>query len=94
MLFFNCDGGGKGWTRAEKWREDALAYLKRLFENKAGFACIARDENKSSVLLRGYVNLKSPCRQPHLLKGNAWEVQRLQAILFRGDGEPLPVCPH
>lgn len=61
-LYFNFKGDA---SRERTWasREGALAYLKRLFENKAQFACIAKDENKngSSLMLRGYMKLKSPC---------------------------------
>ena len=66
ILFFNHKEGGRERLQTEKWRNDAWTYLVRLFENKASFACIARDENKSSLLLRGYVNLKSPCTQAYL----------------------------
>ena len=45
ILFFNLK---KGQSQAQKWRKDALTYLVRLFENKAGFACIARDENSAT----------------------------------------------
>lgn len=66
-LYFNHRGdkGGREW--AERTRDGALAYLKRLFENKAKFSCIAKDENKrnSSLMLRGYVNLNSPCTQAY-----------------------------
>ena len=63
-LFFNY---GDGWMKekAEKRWEDALVYLKALFENKAKFSCIAKDESKttSCLLLRGYMNLNLPCTQ-------------------------------
>ena len=72
-LFFNFnfkekDGEsirGKEW--AEEKRDQALLYLKRLFENKAQFSCIARDENQGSncLMLRGHMNLNSPCTQAH-----------------------------
>ena len=72
-LFFNFnfkekDGEsirGREW--AEEKRDQALLYLKRLFENKAQFSCIARDENQGSncLMLRGYMNLNSPCTQAH-----------------------------
>ena len=72
-LFFNFnfkekDGEairGREW--AEGKRDQALVYLKRLFENKAQFSCIARDENQGSncLMLRGYMNLNSPCTQAH-----------------------------
>ena len=89
MLFFNFEGGGgRGRTQAEKWREDALAYLKRLFENKAGFACIAQDESSSSLLLRGYVNLKSPCQQAHL-KGMLGKYSVCKPSYF---GEMVSLC--
>lgn len=66
-LYFDFKGKGNGLTRDKEWaerkREDALVYLKRLFENKAQFSCTARDEAKSNgcLLLRGFVNLNSPC---------------------------------
>ena len=85
MLFFNCKGGR---PQAEKWREDAVAYLRRLFENKAGFACIAKDENKTSLLLRGYVNLKSPCQQAHL-KGMLGKYSVCKPSYF---GEMVSLC--
>ena len=88
ILFFNCEGGGRGRSQAEKWRDDASAYLKRLFENKAGFACVARDENKSSLLLRGYVNLKSPCTQGHL-KGMLGKYSSCRPSYF---GEMVSLC--
>ena len=65
-LYFNHRGeDGRGW--AERKREQALVYLKRLFEDKAKFSCIAKDENKksSTLMLRGYVNLNSPCTQAY-----------------------------
>lgn len=38
-----------------------------MFENKARFAIVAKDRlNGSCLLLRGYINLKSPCVSPHL----------------------------
>jgi hypothetical protein len=70
-LFFNFKDNENGLTREREWaegkREDALAYLKRLFENKAQFSCIAKDENRSAscLMLRGYVNLNSPCTQAY-----------------------------
>lgn len=65
-LFFNFKEGdttrGRAW--AEEKRESALTYLKRLFENKVGFSCVAKDEkNASCLMLRGYMNLNSPCTQ-------------------------------
>ena len=66
-LFFNFNEGDKARGRAwaEEKREGALIYLKRLFENKARFSCIAKDEKKdgSCLMLRGYMNLNSPCTQ-------------------------------
>jgi hypothetical protein len=74
-LFFNFkekdNGDGNGLVRDRKWaeerRESALAYLKRLFENKAQFSCTAKDENRSGscLMLRGYMNLNSPCTQTY-----------------------------
>lgn len=63
-LFFNCRGSrGSGW--AEEARGKALAFLTRVFEDRAKFACVAKDKNRGSgngsLTLRGYVNLKSPC---------------------------------
>lgn len=67
---FNCnfatktgDVVGREW--AEEKRENAIVCLKRLFENKAQFSCIAKDENKDCLLLRGHMNLSSPCKQAH-----------------------------
>ena len=85
-LFFNYREGGR--PQAEGWRLDALAYLVRLFENKAEFACIARDENKSSLLLRGYVNLKSPCKQSYL-KGMLGKYSACKPSYF---GEMVSLC--
>jgi hypothetical protein len=73
ILYFNYNFKDKdsGLTRGREWaeekREGALAYLKRLFENKAQFSCIAKDENgtASCLLLRGYMNLNSPCTQAY-----------------------------
>lgn len=68
-LFFNYEGS-EGRARAEKWRGDSLIYLRKLFENKARFSVITKDENtngnKSTLLLRGFVNLNSPCAQVHM----------------------------
>ena len=49
----------------KKRRDDTLAHLKRLFENKAKLSCIAKDESHKTtcLMLRGYVNLNSPCLQ-------------------------------
>lgn len=61
IMFFNYKNGKeKEW--AERKRDESIVYLKRLFENKARFSCVARDENNSALILRGYVNLNSPCR--------------------------------
>jgi hypothetical protein len=54
---------GREW--AEKAREGSLAYLKRLFESKAQFSCIAKDEAKDCLLLRGFMHLNSPCTQAY-----------------------------
>lgn len=64
-LFFNYN---EDYAKADKWREEALVYLKRLFENKARFACVAKDSNKRALMLRGYCNLNSPCSQPYIKK--------------------------
>jgi hypothetical protein len=74
-LYFNFngkdDGNGNGVIRDRKWaeerRENALVYLKRLFENKAQFSCTAKDDNRggSCLMLRGYMNLNSPCTQTY-----------------------------
>ncbi len=45
---------------AEEIREGTLKYLKRLFEIKAQFSCIAKDDGLDYLMLRGYVNLNSP----------------------------------
>ena len=69
-LFFNYNFKSKSgdFTQrewAEEKRNTALAYLKRLFENKAQFSCIAKDENRDCLMLRGYMNLNSPCTQAY-----------------------------
>lgn len=63
VLYFNG-------TRAEEKRNESLIYLKKLFECKATFACIARDKDKDekTLTLRGYVSLKSPCTREWLKK--------------------------
>lgn len=62
-VFFNYNAdANEGRTQAERRREDSLAYLKGLFENRAKFSCIAKDEGKTSLMLRGYCNLNSPCK--------------------------------
>ena len=63
-VFFNFNGD-KERTWAQKRREDGLIYLTGLFENKAKFSCIAKDENAESLLLRGYCNLNSPCTREY-----------------------------
>ena len=63
-LYFNYGGAlnrDVGW--AEKKRDQGLVYLKRLFENKAQFSCIAKDGVSNCLLLKGCVNLNSPCTQ-------------------------------
>lgn len=66
-LFFNYGNGGWMREHAAKRRNDALVCLKALFENKAKFSCTAKDEGKtgSCLLLRGYMNLNSPCSKAH-----------------------------
>ena len=65
-MFFNYDRRGK--VAAEALREESITYLKRLFENVAQFACVAKDDNasKPSLILKGYVHLNSPCTPPHM----------------------------
>lgn len=65
-LFFNYDKQEK--AKAEATREETLTYLTQLLANKARFACVAKAESKDKpcLMLRGYVNLRSPCTQPHL----------------------------
>ena len=65
-LFFNYDRWGR--DKAKTDREEMLTYLTRLFENVARFACFAKDKNKDKpcLLLRGYVNLNSPCTKSHM----------------------------
>ena len=54
ILYFNYNFKDRdsGVNRERAWaegkREGALAYLKRLFENKAQFSCIAKDENRTA----------------------------------------------
>jgi hypothetical protein len=72
-LFFNFNFIDKncGVTRGREWAEgkrgNTLVYLKRLFKNKTQFSCIAKDESRtaSSLMLRGYMNLNSPCTQAY-----------------------------
>lgn len=65
-MFFNHDG--RSLEQAVVMRDKTLAYLTRLFENKAQFAAIAKDHSpkNSCLLLRGYVHLNSPCKLPHI----------------------------
>lgn len=65
-VFFNCDRRGK--AGAERAREESIAHLKRLFENVARFARVAKGENDNepSLTLKGHVDLNSPCTQPHM----------------------------
>ena len=65
-VFFNYNRQEK--AQSESKREESLTYMTRLFERVAKIACIAKDENKNKpcLMLRGYVNLKSPCTQPHI----------------------------
>ena len=51
---------------AEGNRDKTLAYLKRLFNVKAQFACIAKEDAPGKLMLRGYVHLNSPCSEAHL----------------------------
>ena len=91
-LFFNYGFKDKesGLTRDRKWaeekRDSALVYLTKLFDNKAQFSCIAKDENKvnSFLMLRGYVNLNSPCKQTYAKR--LWKVLLLYTFLFWGHG--------
>ena len=69
-LFFNYNFKSKsGDFTQREWAEEkcdtALAHLKRSFENKAQFSCIAKDENRDCLMLRGCMNLDSPCAQAH-----------------------------
>jgi len=66
-LYFNFRDGdaSRGRTWAEEKRKSALAYLKRLFENKAQFSCVAKDENNTCLMLKGYMKLNSPCTQAY-----------------------------
>ena len=54
----------KSW--AEGNRDKTFAYLKRLFNVKAQFACIAREDAPGKLMLRGYVHLNSPCSEAYL----------------------------
>ena len=57
-MYFN-----KKMEQPEKARQNSLAYLKNLFEIKAKFSCIAIDQEDDTLVLRGYVNLNSRCKQ-------------------------------
>ena len=73
-LYFNYDGksGENGLVRDRKWAEErrgnAIVYLKGLFNKKATFSCTAKDESRdgSRLMLRGYVNLNSPCTPAYI----------------------------
>ena len=57
-LFFNYNFKSKSgdFTQrewAEEKRNTALAYLERLFENKAQFSCIAKDEDRDCFDVKG-----------------------------------------
>ena len=64
-VFFNYSTD-KERECAKKQRGESLVYLRRTFEFKARFACIARDQNTSSLMLKGFCNLNSPCKSGHL----------------------------
>ena len=51
---------------AENKRDENLEYLQRLFNVKAQFACIAREDAPGKLMLRGYVHLHSPCSEGYL----------------------------
>ena len=67
-LFFN-GRGARGSEWAEETRGKALTFLTRSFQDRAKFACIARDKVKgngsNTLTLKGYVNFKSPCALVH-----------------------------
>lgn len=54
----------RDWAEAQ--REKTLGFLERLFENKARFSCIAKDQGVNTLTLRGYVNLNSPCKTDYI----------------------------
>jgi hypothetical protein len=62
-MFFNYTSSR---AQAEAQRERALTFLTKLLENKSQFACIAKDEINSCLMLKVYAHLKSPCTQVHL----------------------------
>ena len=64
-VFFNYNTN-KEREYAEKQQTESLVYLRRTFAFKARFSCIARDQNASYLMLKGFCNLNYPCKSGHL----------------------------
>jgi len=66
-LYFNFkDEKSRGW--AERKRDDSLVYMKKTMERMARFSVIAKDENTTCLLLRGYTHLNNSCTREHVKK--------------------------
>ena len=82
-MYFN-----KKMEQPEKARQNSLAYLKNLFEIKAKFSCIAKDQENDTLMLRGYVNLNSRC-QPAWFKGMIGKYSSCKPSYF---GDLVSLC--
>jgi len=61
-LCFNCKNEeGRLW--AANKREESLAFLRKTVERMPCFSVIAKDENKTCLLLHGCMSLKNPCKR-------------------------------
>ena len=66
-LYFNYkDEEGRKW--AETKRDESFIYMEKTMERISRFSVIAKDENGSCLLLRGYMHLKNPCTRGHVKK--------------------------
>ena len=66
-LYFNFkDEEGRKW--AETKRDESLTYMKRMMDRMSRFSVIAKDENKSCLLLRGYMHLNNACTREYVKK--------------------------
>jgi hypothetical protein len=45
---------------------NALTYMRGTMERMSRFSVIAKDENKSCLLLRGYMNMNNACMRGHV----------------------------
>lgn len=66
-LYFNYkDEEGRKW--AETKRGESLTYIKKTMERMSRFSVVARDENESCLLLRGYMHLNNACTREYVKK--------------------------